>query len=346
MSRSSARARALGLVLGYAADAVFGDPRRGHPVAGFGRAAAAVDRLMWTDSRSRGVAYTAVLVGAAAGAGWAARVLAPGPVGETLVTAAATWTVLGGRSLRAEGRRMHGLLRAGDLDGARHRLSHLAGRDPAGLDAGELARATVESLAENTSDAVVAPLLWGAAAGVPGLLAYRAINTLDAMVGHRSARYARFGWCSARADDAANLVPSRVAAALAAVAAPAVAGSPRAAARIWWRDGGRHPSPNAGQVEAAFAGALGVSLGGRNVYGARVQVRGVLGDGPRPGTADIARAATLSRAVSLAALAVAVTVAITRSRAITRARAVTRARGVMQVRDGGLAVTAGRSRRG
>ena len=123
-------------------------------------------------------------------------------------------------------------------------------------------RATVESVAENTSDAVVAPLLWGAVAGVPGLLGYRAVNTLDAMVGHLSARYARFGWASARADDVANAVPARVAALLAAAAAPVVGGEPRGALSAWRRDAHRHPSPNAGPVEAAFAGALGRRLGG------------------------------------------------------------------------------------
>jgi adenosylcobinamide-phosphate synthase len=307
---SGATARILGLGIGYAADAVFGDPRRGHPVAGFGRAATAVQRRMWADSRARGVAYTAVCVGSAVVLGQAARTLARGAFGETLVTAVATWTVLGGHSLRAEGTHMHRLLDRGDLEGARRRLSHLAGRDPSNLDADELARATVESLAENTSDAVVAPLLWGAVAGVPGLLAYRAVNTLDAMVGHRSPRYARFGWCSARLDDAANLVPARVSAALAA----GVGGNPRSAVRAWRRDASQHPSPNAGPVEAAFAGALGVSLGGRNVYGDRVEDRGVLGDGPRPRPADIPRAVRLSRAVSLGGLAVAAAISIGLSR--------------------------------
>ena len=312
-------ARAAGLALGYAADTVFGDPRRGHPVAGFGRAAAALQRRVWADSRVRGVAYTLACVTGAIAAGQVARRFAGrGALAETVVTAAATWAVLGGRSLAREGLIMSGLLAgpdlAGpdldgpDLDAARQRLSHLAGRNPAGLDAGQLARATVESLAENTSDAVVAPLFWGAIAGVPGLLGYRAVNTLDAMVGHRSARYARFGWCSARVDDVANLVPSRVAAALAAGAAPLVGGTPTTAARVWRRDAGAHPSPNAGQVEAAFAGALGVTLGGTNTYGDRVEHRGALGDGPAARPADIARAVRLSRAVGLASLAAAVVV--------------------------------------
>lgn len=304
-------ARAAGLAAGYAADLVFGDPRRGHPVAGFGQAAHALQHRIWADSRKRGTAYTVVCVAGAIAVGVVARrVAGRGPIAEAVVTAAATWTVLGGRSLAREGEIMHGLLARPDLDGARARLSYLAGRDPDGLDQGQLARATVESVAENTSDAVVAPLLWGAVAGVPGLLGYRAVNTLDAMVGHRSERYARFGWCSARVDDVANLVPARVGAALAVLAAPVVGGSPAAAARAWRRDAAQHPSPNAGPVEAAFAGALGVTLGGTNTYGDRVENRGTLGDGPPPGPADIIRAVRLSRVVGLASLAVAVTACV------------------------------------
>lgn len=273
----------------------------------FGRVARAVERHGWADSRVRGVAYVATCVGGAVGVGLLARQLAGhGPRGEALVTALATWTVLGGRSLVAEGFTMHGLLEAGDLEGARQRLSHLAGRDPAGLGPDELSRATVESLAENTSDAVVAALLWGAVAGVPGLLGYRAVNTLDAMVGHRSARYARFGWSAARLDDLANLVPARVSAVLAALAAPLVGGRPAAATRAWRRDAGQHPSPNAGPVEASFAGALGLTLGGTNRYEGRLEDRGTLGDGPRPQVADIPRAARLARLVGVGGLAVAV----------------------------------------
>ncbi len=299
-------ARVAGLALGFAADLAFGDPRRWHPVAGFGRAAAALERRLWADSRGRGVAHVAVCVGAAVGIGAVARRVKA----QTLVTALSTWTVLGGRSLCAEGAYMHRLLSTDDLAGARARLSHLAGRNPDGLGPADLSRATVESLAENTSDAVVAPLLWGAVAGVPGLLGYRAVNTLDAMIGHRSQRYRRFGWAAARLDDLANLVPARVSALLAAV----LSGSPRRASTVWRRDAGRHPSPNAGPVEAAFAGALGVRLGGVNRYGDRVENRGTLGDGPPPDVADIPRAVRLSRLGGVGALAVAVVLAAGRKR--------------------------------
>src|SRR5262249_572014 len=154
-------------------------------------------------------------------------------------------------------------LAAGDLEEARTRLPHLCGRDPASLDLAGVARASLESIAENTSDAVVAPLIWGALAGAPGLLAYRAINTLDAMAGDRSPRYQRLGGAAARLDDLANLLPSRVTAGLTTVCAPLVGGSARGAWQVWRDDAATHPSPNAGQVEAAFAGALRVRLGGR-----------------------------------------------------------------------------------
>jgi adenosylcobinamide-phosphate synthase len=298
---------AAGLAAGYAADVLFGDPRHGHPVALFGRVAGALERRVWADSRARGAAYALACAGAATALGAGLQRATRGrPLARFLVTTAATWTVLGGRGLAAEGAAMAGLLDAGDLPGARRRLSHLCARDAAGLDATALARAATESIAENTSDAVVAPLLWGGLAGVPGLLGYRALNTLDAMVGYRSPRYDRFGWASARADDLANLVPSRVGAVVTAAGAPLAGGSARRTLRIWRRDRARHPSPNAGQVEAAFAGALDIRLGGVNSYGGHAEDRGTLGDGAAPGTADLRRAVRLSRIVGLGALVVSV----------------------------------------
>lgn len=303
-----------GLLLGVALDALLGDPRRGHPVAAFGRAASALERRLHGDSRARGMVFTAVLVGGAAGLGVVAEKAARGRLARAAVTAAATWAVLGGTSLGREGRHMARLLEGGDLAAARRRLSHLCARDPDGMDGKALARATVESVAENTSDAAVAPLLWGAVAGVPGLLAYRAVNTLDAMVGYRDPRYVRFGWASARLDDAANWLPARLTGLL-TVACAAPSGRARQAWRALRRDGAAHPSPNAGRCEAAFAGALGVRLGGVNVYGGRVEERPELGDGRAPETADIRRAVRLSRAVTLAAVAVAAAVAAGRRRA-------------------------------
>jgi adenosylcobinamide-phosphate synthase len=193
------------------------------------------------------------------------------------------------------------LLDRGDVEGARRLLPSLCGRDPARLDGDGLTRAAVESVAENTSDAEVAPLLWAAVGGAPAALAYRAVNTMDSMIGHRSERYARFGWAAARLDDVANYVGARVTAVLVAACAPAVGGSSAGALRSWQRDAGRHPSPNAGVVEAAFAGALGVRLGGPTQYHHELQIRPTLGDGPQPAVADLRRAVALSRAVQLAA---------------------------------------------
>jgi len=304
------RRRALGLVLGVVADLVVADPRRGHPVAGFGRLASALERRVYADSRAAGVGYTAVLVGGAVLVGVVVQRGASGSArGEVLVTALATWAVLGGTSLVREGAALADSLDAEDLAAARARIPHLCARDPALLDAAGMARAGVESLAENTSDAVVAPLFWGAVAGVPGLLGYRAVNTLDAMVGYRSPRYRSFGWAAARLDDLANLVPARLAALLTAAAAPLVGGRAGSALRAWRRDAHGHPSPNAGPVEAAAAGALGVRLGGRTEYAHGTEERPSLGDGPTPGTADLHRAARLSRAVGLSAALVAAAVA-------------------------------------
>ncbi|MGY1698525.1 cobalamin biosynthesis protein [Geodermatophilus sp. SYSU D00766] len=293
---------ALGLALGAAADLLLADPARRHPVAGFGTLAAALERRLWRDSRAAGAGYAGVLVAGATGLGTAAdRVTRGRPAARTAAVALATWAVLGGTSLGRAATAMAGVLEAGDLPAARALLPTLAGRDPSALDGGELARATVESVAENTSDAAVAPLVWGALAGLPGLLGYRAVNTLDAMVGHRSPRHARFGWAAARADDVANWLPARLTAALTVALAPLAGGSPRGALRVWQRDGAAHPSPNAGRCEAAAAGALGLRLGGRNVYGSRVEDRPVLGDGRAPDSSDVARAVRLSRAVWLGA---------------------------------------------
>jgi adenosylcobinamide-phosphate synthase len=281
-------------------DQVAGDPRRGHPVALFGTAAGRLEERMWRDDRAAGAAYAALLVGGPTVLGLLSRRL-PAP---WLITATAlgTWTVLGSRSLSAEGEAVAAHLRRGDLPAAREQLTHLVGRRTDSLDEAEIARATVESVAENTSDAVVAPLLWGAVAGLPGLLAYRAVNTLDAMVGHHSPRHENFGWASARADDLANYLPARLTAVLTAVVAPVAGGSGRGAVAVARADGRRHPSPNAGVAEAAFAGALGVRLGGRNDYGSRIEDRPVLGGGGRPPrTADIARATRLTRAITVAA---------------------------------------------
>lgn len=304
--------RAAGLAAGYLADLLLGDPRRGHPVAGFGTAAAALERLTYADDRRAGLAHTGLLLGGVAVLAVAVDRMAArrGPAGTAAVTAVATFVALGGTSLARTGAEMADRLEAGDVDGARALVPSLCGRDPASLDEAGIARATVESVAENTSDAQVAPLWWGAVAGLPGLLVYRGANTLDAMIGHRSPRYTRFGWGAARLDDILNYLPARTTGLLVAACAPVTGGSTWAAVRAWRRDAARHPSPNAGVVEASFAGALGVGLGGPTQYAHRLEIRPSLGDGPAPRVPDVRRSVHLSRAVqALAACAVVVTTA-------------------------------------
>jgi adenosylcobinamide-phosphate synthase len=262
-----------------------------------------LERLSYADSRVAGIAHTGLLLAALAAVGFLAersRSL------RGLAMAAATFVVLGGSSLCRTGAQMAELLTVDDVVGARRLLPSLCGRDPAVLDSAGLTRAALESVAENTSDAQVAPLLWGAAGGVPALLVYRGANTLDAMIGNRSPRYARFGWAAARLDDVLNFAAARVTGALTVVCAPVVGGSPAGAVRAWRRDAARHPSPNAGVVEAAFAGALGVQLGGPTQYAHELEIRPTLGDGRPPDVSDLSRAVRLSRAVQAAAAVVAV----------------------------------------
>ncbi len=303
-------ARAAGIVAGVAADAVFGDPRRAHPVALFGSGAAALERHSYSDNRVAGVVHTAgLLVAVAAVGALAERAGGRGALREAAGVAAATFVALGGTTLCRTGDQMAGLLQADDTEGARRLLPSLCGRDPAVLDPPGLARAALESIAENTSDAQVSPLVWAAVGGAPAVLVYRAANTLDAMIGNRSPRYARFGWAAARFDDLVNLAGARLTGVLVALCAPFVGGSPMAAVRAWRRDARKHPSPNAGVAEATFAGALGVRLGGPTQYAHELEIRPTLGDGAAPEAADLVRAVRLSRAVQVAAAAVAVSVA-------------------------------------
>jgi adenosylcobinamide-phosphate synthase len=279
---------ALPVAAGVLADLVLGEPPlEPHPVALFGRGMRAFERRGYRDRRIAGVGHAAV--------GLAAGVASGVAIGSPVV---ATYLAVAGRSLADAAAEVATALAAGDLEKARELLPALVGRDPTGLDEKEIARAVVESVAENTVDAVVAPALWAAVAGAPGALGYRAVNTLDAMVGHRCARYLRYGWASARLDDLAGWIPARATAALVALARPATATSVWRTVR---RDAGAHPSPNSGVAEAAFAAALGLRLGGLNRYAAtgRTELRAALGAGRPPETADIARAIALSRDVTL-----------------------------------------------
>ena len=277
----------LSAAAGLVADRFVGEPPAAlHPVAAFGSAMRCLEVRLWRDARGPGLAYAATGLAGGAAAGWLLR-----------STAAATALATAGHALGRAAADVAQALEADDLDRARALLPALVGRDTTGLDAKEVARAVVESVAENTLDAVVAPGLWGAVAGAPGALAYRAVNTLDSMVGHRSPRYFRFGWASARLDDAAGWLPARVTAGLVAAVRPRSATSVLETVR---RDAPGHPSPNAGVAEAAFAAALGLRLGGPTVYEGRVELRPSLGVGRPPEAADIARAVRLSSDVSLA----------------------------------------------
>ena len=281
-----ARERLLGAALGVALDRLLGEPPSSlpHPVALLGRGLGAVEARTYRDARAAGVLHAATGVALGAVGGRALR-----------STAAATATCVAGRMLGDVASGIGARLAAGDLDAARDDLGALAGRDAGDLDEAGVARAVVESVAENTVDAVVAPALWAAALGPVGAGAHKAASTLDSMVGHHSERYEQFGWASARLDDALAWVPARVTAALVAAARPRRAREVLAVVR---RDAPAHPSPNAGVAEAAFAAALGVQLGGPLAYAGRVEHRARLGSGPDASTGDIARAVQLSRDVS------------------------------------------------
>jgi adenosylcobinamide-phosphate synthase len=298
------RCRVAGVLLGYLADLALGDPQRGHPVAAFGRTAAVVEKVTYRDDKIAGALHVGVLVGGVGLLGLAVERSAErgGRLWLVATTAAATWAALGGTSLARTGSSMSELLMRGDVESARRLLPSLCGRDPAALDVGGLTRASLESVAENTSDAAVAPLLYAAVGGVPVVLVYRAINTLDSMVGYRSPRYIRFGWAAARLDDVANYAAARATAALVAASAPLVGGSSSGALRAWRRDAARHPSPNAGVVEASFAGALGVRLGGPTQYHHELEIRPTLGDGREPTVADLRAAVALSSLVQAGAV--------------------------------------------
>jgi adenosylcobinamide-phosphate synthase len=289
--------RSLAAAAGIVADLALGEPPvQPHPVSAFGAAMHRVERHVYGDHRAAGLlhAATGLLLGTTAG---------------LLVrsTTLATYLSVAQRALVEAALDVAAALEEGDLARARLLLPTLVGRDPDGLSAAEITRAVVESVAENTVDAVVAPALWGAIGGAPGTLGYRAVNTMDATVGHRSARYLHYGWASARLDDLANYLPARLTAALVVVVRP------RAAPAVWRavrRDAPAHPSPNAGVAEAAFAAALGVKLGGLNTYGALVERRPALGSGRAPETSDIAATVALCRDVTYALVVVLVVVGL------------------------------------
>ena len=265
---------ASGIAAGILADRLIKDPQRYHPVALFGQYALWWERRLYRDNKVAGAVFAAVCVLPPTLVAASVAKRAP-----RLATAVALWAALGGTSLERTGMRMAQALESGDEDAARGWVPWLCSRDPELLDAPGMARAAVESVAENTSDAAIAPLVWAAVAGAPGVVAHRCVNTLDAMVGYRNERYRNFGWAAAKLDDAMAWVPARLTATVHTGFA-ALHGRGAAALRAWRDDAPSHPSPNAGPVEATAAAALGVRLGGPTAYAHGVEKRPYLGEGP------------------------------------------------------------------
>jgi adenosylcobinamide-phosphate synthase len=284
-------------------EALVGYPDRlvgaiGHPVTWIGtliaRLDAGLNRTDWSPPARRiaGVVSLAIIVGVAGAAGLVVeRALLPLPLG-IVPTALVASTLIAQRSLYSHVAAVATALERDGLAAGRVAVAKIVGRDPDALDEADVARAAIESLAENFSDGIVAPVFWMALAGLPGAAAYKAINTADSMIGHRTARHEAFGWAAARLDDLVNLPASRLAALL--IVAAAALGGRAAAAEAWHavvRDAGRHRSPNAGYPEAAFAGALGLALAGPRVYGGVTVDDALMGNGRREATAADIRAA-------------------------------------------------------
>jgi len=291
------------------AELAFGYPESllaaiGHPVTWMGRLIAALERALnpapHADGHARraagALALLILLIVVGAIAVFVQRGLFLLPLG-TFLSALLASSLIAQRSLHRHVGAVASALEQGGVEAARLAVANIVGRDTAALDGAGVARAAIESLAENFSDAVVAPVFWLVIAGLPGAALYKAINTADSMIGHRNTRYAAFGWASARLDDLVNLPASRLAALL-LIAAAALSGdaSPGDAWRAIWHDAPRHRSPNAGYPEAAMAGALGLALAGPRVYGGVRVDDAVMGEGRRDaGAADIRRALALYR---------------------------------------------------
>ena len=279
----------LGAAAGLVIDRAVGEPPAdAHPVAEFGKVMGRVEQALWADRRMAGVFYAAagVAIGAAGG-----RVMKS--------TAMAVAVSVAGRELRRVAMRIGEAVASGYLDAARAELPTMVGRDPTELDDSGIAAAVIESVAENCVDAVIAPAFWGAVVGAPGATVYRAINTMDAMVGRRNERYRKFGWAAARLDDAANYIPARIFAALVVVLNRERVRQIADAVR---QDAPAHPSPNAGVAEAAMAAALDRQLGGPLSYEGVVEMRPLLGSGSRPEPDDIETAVGLADRVEIAAV--------------------------------------------
>jgi adenosylcobinamide-phosphate synthase len=269
------------VVAALAFDAFIGDPdwlwrRLPHPVALVGALIGFLDRKLNRDKRSpmhrklAGVSVMILLLAVSAVSGFlielALRQIAFGHLLDGLIAS----TLIAQRSLYQHVAQVRAAFADGGLSEARRAVSMIVGRDPDRLDEAGVSRAAIESCAESFSDGVVAPAFWLALLGLPGLIAYKAINTADSIIGHLSPRYQSFGWAAARLDDLVNLIPARLSGFLVAMVAPVAGGSTIAALKVMWRDAGKHRSPNAGWPESATAGALGLALAGPRRYGERV----------------------------------------------------------------------------
>jgi adenosylcobinamide-phosphate synthase len=301
--------RVLILILGFGIEAVLAYPAPlfraiGHPVSWIGALIGALDAKLnrpgdsFARRRAAGVASLMLLLACGWLAGAALERGAPGlPALEWAIAVLAVAVLLAAGSLDQHVRAVAEALVAEGLSGGRRRIAAIVGRDPDTLDEAAICRAAIESLAENASDGVTAPALWFLVAGLPGLIAYKAINTADSMIGHKSERHRAFGWAAARLDDLVNLPASRLTGLLLIAAAAVVPGaSARSAWRAYRRDASQHRSPNAGWPEAAMAGALGLRLAGPRVYGGVPVNDHWMGDGRAEATPkDISRALTLYR---------------------------------------------------
>lgn len=276
-----------------ALDAAFGEPRRFHPLVGFGRLAQAAEARLYGPAKTtarkrrwRGLLAVAILIAPFALAVGAARLATFGVALDALLL----YLAIGWKSLDEHAARVRDALRADDLPAAREAVGLMVSRDTEAMSADDVSGAAVESVLENGNDAIFGAILWFVIAGGGGALVYRLANTLDAMWGYRDERYRDFGWAAARLDDVFNLIPARFTA-----LSYALAGRTRAALACWRAQGARWKSPNAGPVIAAGAGSLGVLLGGSASYHGEQQARPALGSGRAPTPDDIDGALALIR---------------------------------------------------
>ncbi len=306
---------ASAMLVAMAVDCAVGWPdaiyhRIGHPVTWIGALIRRLDKALNRDGdsdlirRCMGLCVALIVIGTTAGIGYIVQSLLPQGWMAALCIGVLAWPLVAMRSMHDHVAAVAKPLMADDLKAAQHAVSMIVGRDPSTLESAGVARAALESLAENTSDGIIAPLFWGAIFGLPGIAAYKAINTLDSMIGHRTPRYNAFGWASARIDDLVNLAPARLTGGLFALASR----RPRASLNAMWRDAAQHRSPNAGWPESALAGALNIRLSGPRVYHDHIANEPWLNsNAPDPSPQDIARGLSLyRRAMTLTAVLLAV----------------------------------------